>query len=81
MFWPAAAPVKQASVGARSVIAKYLEAKEPALKASSYRETRRHLDGDQLFEALQYPRDVIPLFHPYFELPIDLRSRHGPPET
>jgi len=28
-----------------SVIAKYLEAKEPALRASSYRETRRHLEN------------------------------------
>jgi integrase len=28
-----------------SVIAKYLEAKEPALKASSYRETKRHLES------------------------------------
>ena len=28
-----------------SVIAKYLEAKEPALRASSYRETRRHLES------------------------------------
>jgi integrase len=28
-----------------SVIAKYLEAKEPVLKASSYRETRRHLES------------------------------------
>jgi integrase len=28
-----------------SVIAKYLEAKQPALKASSYRETRRHLES------------------------------------
>jgi integrase len=28
-----------------AVIAKYLEAKEPALKASSYRETRRHLES------------------------------------